>query len=114
MITFESGHVRLTIDENQHPGGVNESVAHLLRLCRLNKFHRALVVSGRDERVYASLCNALRFTPNGSMGMMRLGVVIRRPGVVLPQDVQQTTQAAGFKCEVFSDEAAALSWLESS
>ena len=114
MITFEPGHVRLTIDENQHSGGVNESVAHLLRLCRLNNCHRALVVSGRDELVYASLRSALRFTPSGSMGMMRLGIVIRRPGVVFPQDVQQTTKAAGVKCEVFSDEVAALRWLESS
>jgi hypothetical protein len=113
MITFESGFVRLAIEKNQGAELVAESVAHLLRVCRLNNFRRALVVTELDDKSWQSgLTEEVRFTVRGSKAATRLGVVVPQLSTVLASDVRRSAEAAGFECRLFSDEAEAVRWLE--
>lgn len=110
MITFPGTYVRLDIERNESPDVVTESLEHLLRVCRLNKFRRAVVVSEREEHVLLSaLGRAVRYC--GNISSTRLALVFPRVRTDLPKDIKEIADAASLECEVFRDEAAAIRWL---
>ena len=112
MITFPPGYVRLAIEEDRSLDQAIESVEHLLRVCRLNRFGRALIACERDETAcHSAMREALRHSA-ASTSPIRLGVVFPKLSAALPADVRHSAQMAGVDCEVFADEASALRWLQ--
>lgn len=110
MITFPDTLVRLEVQRDKSADVITESVEHLLRVCRLNNFRLAVVVSKSEESVcYAALCKSVRYF--GNMAPMRLALVFPHVKTSLPEDLKHSVQAAGLECAVFRDEFAAIRWL---
>ena len=110
MITFPGKHVRLEVERNDSSDVITESLEHLLRVCRLNNFRGAIVVSDCEEHIcYAGLREAVRYF--GKMASMRLALVFPRVKTGLPDDLKHNAEATGLDCEVFVDEAVAVRWL---
>lgn len=83
MITFPDTHVRLEVQRHESANVITESVEHLLRVCRLNNFRRAVVVSKCEESVcYAALRKSVRYF--GNMAPMRLALVFPHVKTSLP------------------------------
>ena len=112
MITFPSGYVRLAVDGSETSEAAGERVAHLLRLCRLNDYERALIVCRRH---YGPCCleirAALRFAQPGSLEGHRLGLVFSEKESALPPNIHHMAVAAGLECQLFADEQTAVHWL---
>lgn len=112
MITFPPGYARLELRENQGSQEVRESIEHLLRVCCMNAFQRALVVTdGHSQMCLHALAEAIRFYPPTSLGSMRLALVALRGDATMPGDLLIDALAAGLACAAFTDEPSAVRWL---
>ena len=112
MITLTPSYARLLIDRDQPFEQVTESVRTIFQICRVNKLRAAIVVSEQEPFDWrSSLRVAIRFVATRwDVPEIKLGLVALKADETIRDDVCKAATEAGFDCQVFDEEAAAVEW----
>ena len=113
MISLGSHHVRLFIERDRPFDEVTESIRSALQICRMNSLPAAMVISeqaGFDWR--SSMRVAIRFVAiKWAVSDTKLALVTFNVEEGIRNDVRNVAIEAGFDCEIFDQEAAAIEWV---